>query len=347
MPLTTVPTSTPLISVIIPAYNAANTLLETVRSVLSQTFANFELIVIDDGSTDDTLSLLKSVNDCRLKVFSFKNGGLPTARNRGIERASGQFLSFIDADDLWVADKLEKQLAALRRNPKAGAVYSWTLIMDASGEKFYPGNCESYEGDIHPQLLLSNFIASGSNIMLRREAVDSIDGFDHNLQAQEDWDYYLRLAQKWPFAVVSEPQILYRKSSTSICSNFETMEKYIFIVHRKMFKDLPAHLVKLEAQSRAKKYEFLAQIALTNISNWRNCGRALRTLHRAIALHPPLLLTRRLQILLAKLLMTMALTPRLANRALVWLLSLRAKQYMSRQQESSRAPRPTIQTAAP
>jgi glycosyltransferase involved in cell wall biosynthesis len=346
MPLTTVPTSTPLISVIVPAYNSANTLLETLRSVLNQTFTNFELIVINDGSTDNTLNLLKSVKDPRLKVFSFKNGGLPTARNRGIERARGQFLSFIDADDLWVTDKLEKQLAQLRRHPEAGVVYSWTLIMDAAGEKFYPGNCESYQGDIHAQLLLSNFIASGSNIMLRREAAASIDGFDPALRAQEDWDYYLRLAQKWPFVVVSEPQILYRKSATSICSNFERMEKYIFIVHRKMFTDLPAHLAKLEAQSRAKKYEFLAQIALTHISTWRDSVRAFRTLARAIALHPALLFTRRLQILVAKLLIVLTLTPRLANRTLVWLLSLRAQQYMSRQKETSPTPRPTIQTAA-
>jgi glycosyltransferase involved in cell wall biosynthesis len=349
MPLTTTPThhgSSPLISVIVPAYNSAKTVLETVHSVLNQSLQDLELIVIDDGSTDDTLSVLDSVTDPRLKVFSFENAGTPTSRNRGIERALGEFLSFIDADDLWAPDKLEKQLQALQGQPEAGVAYSWTLIMDAAGKKFYPGNCEVYEGDVHAHLLLSNFIASGSNILVRREAAESIGGFDPSLGSHEDWDYYLRLAQKWPFAVVGEPQIFYRKSSTSLCSNFEAMEKYIFIVHRKMFKDIPAHLMKLEAQSRAKKYEFLAQIALTHVSSWQNCGHAFRTLRQAIALYPPLLRTRRLQILLAKLAIALTLTPRLGDRALVFLLSLRAQQYMSQQKDPT-SPQSTVQAATP
>ena len=324
----------PLISVIIPAYNAEKTVLETIRSVLNQTITDIELIVVDDGSSDETVAIARAVKDPRVRIYSFTNGGAAMARNRGIEKSTGEFLSFIDSDDLWTPDKLEKQLKTLQDNPKAGGVYSWTLIMDNSGEKVYPGNCESYTGDVYPHLLLSNFVGSGSNMLVRRSASEAIGGFDTSLYSHEDWDYYLRLSQRWLFAVVSEPQILYRKREDSVCSNFEVMEHYIFILHDKVFSAVPPDLRYLEPHSRAKKYEFLTQIALTHISSWQDCRRAIRTLTKAATLYPALLRTRRFQILVFKLLVTLLLTPKLANRTLFFLMSLRAKQYMSRQAAS-------------
>lgn len=320
----------PLVSVIIPAYNSEGTVLETVESVLQQTLQDLELIVIDDGATDGTVAALNDVTDPRLKIFSFENGGLPTARNRGIERASGQFLSFIDADDLWTPDKLAKQMRVLENNPQVGGVYSWTLIMDAAGENFYPGNCEAFEGDVYPHLLLSNFIGSGSNMLLRREAVESVGRFDVTLDSHEDWDYYLRLSKQWEFAVVPEPQIFYRKTANSLSSRLPVLEKYIFILHERVFSEISPELAHLEAYSIAKKYEFLTQIALTNVSSWSNCTYALRTLSSAIAHYPRILFTRRIPILIAKLAISLALTPRFANVALVFLLMLRSKQYMSK-----------------
>jgi len=107
----------PLISVI-PAYNAEHTILKT--PVCSRTnFSNFELIVINDGSTDRTLEILNRIVDTRLKIFSYENGGLPVARNRGIIHATGEFIAFIDADDLWTSDKLELQLAALQSRSRS------------------------------------------------------------------------------------------------------------------------------------------------------------------------------------------------------------------------------------
>lgn len=103
----------PTISVIVPAYNAENTILETIGSVQQQTFSDFELIVINDGSNDRTLELLNSLTDSRLKIFSYENAGVGVARNRGISHATGKFIAFLDADDLWTPDKLELQLATL------------------------------------------------------------------------------------------------------------------------------------------------------------------------------------------------------------------------------------------
>lgn len=330
----------PLVSVIIPAYNSEDTVLATVESVLNQTFRDLELIVIDDGATDGTVAALSEVTDPRMTIYSFENGGLPTARNRGIEKASGDFLSFIDADDLWTPDKLEKQLKALEENPTAGGAYSWTLIMDAAGENFYPGNCEAFEGDVYPQLLLSNFIGSGSNMLIRREAIASVGGFDVTLDSHEDWDYYLRLAQEWEFAVVNEPQILYRKSANSLSSRLPILEKYIFILHNRVFGEISPELEHLEAHSKAKKYEFLTQIALTNVSSWSNCLYAMRSLTKAIAHYPAILFTRRIPILITKLIIAIGCTPLFANQALMFLLSLRAKQYMSRPGQNIQAVTP-------
>jgi glycosyltransferase involved in cell wall biosynthesis len=100
----------PLISVILPAFNAESSILETVASVRGQSFREFEILVIDDGSTDGTATVLAGVRDDRLRLLSFENGGLSVARNRGIEHSQGEYLAFIDADDLWTPDKLESQL---------------------------------------------------------------------------------------------------------------------------------------------------------------------------------------------------------------------------------------------
>jgi len=114
----------PVISVVIPAYNAARTILDTIASAQQQTFADFELIVINDGSTDRTLELLQTVQDDRLQVFSYRNGGVAIARDHGIAKCRGDFITFLDADDMWTPDKLELQLVALRTHPEAGLAYS-------------------------------------------------------------------------------------------------------------------------------------------------------------------------------------------------------------------------------
>ena len=123
----------PTISVIIPIYNAEATILETIESIQQQTFFDWEIVAIDDGSTDGTLELLYSIKDERIKIFSYENSGVAVARNRGIANASGEYIAFLDADDLWTPTKLKSQLAALQNNPKAGVAYSWTYDLYEEG----------------------------------------------------------------------------------------------------------------------------------------------------------------------------------------------------------------------
>ena len=131
------PAEAPTISVIIPAFNAATTIQRTIGTVLQQSFTAWELIVIDDGSTDRTAELVREIRDDRIRLYSIVNAGVAAARNFGIEHASGSFIAFLDADDWWMTEKLMDQHAALLEDPAAGLAYSWTLFIDDEGLEQY------------------------------------------------------------------------------------------------------------------------------------------------------------------------------------------------------------------
>lgn len=302
-----------IISVVVPAYNAECTILETIESILQQTFTDFELIVIDDGSTDRTVNLLETISDPRLKVFSYNNGGLPVARNRGIACSIGDYVAFIDADDLWTANKLELQLAALQSNPEAGVAYSWTCNMSQTGDAFYPGHTAVHEGNVYPQLLISNFIASGSNCLIRRDAMASVGAFNPCLKSCEDWDYWLRLAAHWSFVVVPKYQILYRQSPGAMSSKIEVMEQYSLIVIEKAFQSAAPNLQSLKKQSLATHYQYLTGMCLANVDDRKKVKQASQKLWMAIRFNPRVLLERRTQQYLLKCLL-MQLSPQIAKR---------------------------------
>lgn len=295
--------SVPTISVIIPAYNAAKTILETIQSIQQQTCSDFELIVINDGSTDNTLDVLATVADPRLKVFSYENGGLPVARNRGIERATGNYLTFIDADDLWTPDKLEAQLEALQHHPDTGAVYSWTAFIDENSQFLYAWKPLYFQGNVYPNLLIENFISSGSNIMVRRQYIDLAGRFDPTLKSAEDWDYYLRLAALCPFALVPKYQILYRRSAQSMTSKVDVMEKNCLRVLERAFQVAPADYQQLKGQSLAHAYRFYAMLCIAHVTSRDGVRQATQKLLNAIRFYPKTLLDRTTQRLLLKLIL--------------------------------------------
>ena len=125
---------------VIPAYNAAATIRETLQSVLAQSLTDLEVIVIDDGSTDQTAHVLRAFEDPRLRILSFPNGGLAASRNRGIQHARARFISFLDADDIWTPDKLQAQWEALAKDADKGVSYSWTDYISETGQHLYPGS---------------------------------------------------------------------------------------------------------------------------------------------------------------------------------------------------------------
>ncbi|BAY84899.1 putative glycosyl transferase [Calothrix parasitica NIES-267] len=212
------------ISVIVPVFNGELTIQETINSILNQTFKNIEVIISDDGSTDSTLEIVSNISDSRIKILSYPNAGVSASRNRGIYQAKGEYISFMDADDLWTPDKLELQWQALQDNPQAAVAYSWTDYISESNQFIKAGRRIKANGDVFSKLLVSNFLENGSNPLISKEALEKVGGFDESLSVAEDKDMWLRLANNYEFVCVEKPQILYRSSMNSLSSNLKNME---------------------------------------------------------------------------------------------------------------------------
>jgi len=278
------------ISVVIPAYNAELTIYETICSVQQQTLKNLEIIVINDGSTDGTLTVLNQIQEPRLKIFTYENCGLPTARNRGISQASGDFIAFLDADDLWTPDKLELQLKSLADHPEAAVAYSRTIFMDEQGQSFHRGQRFSYfEGNVLKNLLVWNFIESGSNPLIRREAIETIGEFDPSQPPAADWDYWLRLAIKYPFVLVRKPQIFYRQSGNQMSSKVEAMENSQLSVLDKILDSLPPDLHYLRNKSVSHIYQYSMQLYLNKLKGDEGVRKAQKKFIQSVKLYPPIL----------------------------------------------------------
>ena len=303
----------PIISVIIPVYNGEKTIGETMASVLQQTFADFELIVINDGSIDRTLEIISSLKDPRIKVFSYPNAGLAASRNRGISVAVGEYISFIDADDLWTPDKLEAQLKALQENPLAALAYSWTDLIDELSQFIRIGGHVTVNGDAYANLLLVNFLENGSNPLIRRQALIEVGNFDEPLESAADWDMWLRLAARYPFVAVSVPQILYRVNSTSMSANVFKQEVETVKVIEKAFLQAPKSLQYLKKYSLANVYKYLTYKALEG-SPGRDRGLvAARFMMQAIRCDRTLFRKRVIWKVWLKILMVIILPRRLAE----------------------------------
>jgi len=307
----------PLISVIIPVYNNESTIQETIESVLTQSFSDLELIVINDGSQDSTLKIVSSILDPRLKVFSYPNAGLAATRNRGISHASGEYISFIDADDLWTPDKLEAQFKALQANPQAAVAYSWTDWIDESGQFLRPGGHISVKGDVFATLLVRDFVESGSNPLIRAEALAEVGGFDESLPAVEDWDMWLRLAARYEFVCVPSPQILYRVSSSSMSSNVWKMEAGSLRVIERAFAVAPESLQHLKREVLGSRYKYLTFKAVEGTPERKKGLAAVRFLWQMVRYDRSMLLRSQiLAIVLVKIAIATLLPSQLSQALL-------------------------------
>jgi glycosyltransferase involved in cell wall biosynthesis len=255
----------PLVSVIIPTYNAARTIQETVESVLQQTLSDLELIIINDGSQDNTVEVLSKIDDPRLKVFSFPNGGVAVSRNRGLEKATGDYIAFLDADDLWTPNKLEAQYRALQANPQAGVAYSWTDYIDEAGNYIAPCAQATNSGNLYKLLLLADVIGSGSNPLVKAEAIAKVGPFDPAVVPTEDWDMWLRLAEHFEYVAVPETHVLYRQVANSGSSNMHKMEMSSLRVLDKVFTRSPDVIQSIEKACFGNRYKCFAWKALEGI----------------------------------------------------------------------------------
>lgn len=234
-------TDTPVVSVVIPAFNAAWCIERAIESVLAQTFRSFELIVVDDGSTDNTRGILDRYVSS-LTVVSQPNGGMSSARNAGIRSARGRYLAFLDADDRWYPTKLERQVALLEQRPELAFCAARAVLEDPQGLKVgeWAGN-PAIQATVSDVFAHHAAVAGGASAVLaHRELVVDLAGFDETLAGAEDTDLWIRLAARGGFACLDEPLVVVIRRPGSVSRNREAMRHGALAMTIKNRQLLPA-----------------------------------------------------------------------------------------------------------
>ncbi|MFY9621706.1 MAG: glycosyltransferase [Pyrinomonadaceae bacterium] len=271
----------PLVSVVMPAYNAARHIAESIESVREQTFEDWELIVVDDGSTDDTRIIVETyaAREARLRCFQRPNGGPAAARNTGLREARGTLVAFLDADDLWLSGKLEAQLALLEEKDVDLVYTDGDIFSDEAtqspDERFHIVAGETRGVEMFRTLFASNHIGTLS-VLVKREALDAVGLFDENLVGGicEDYDLWLRLARNGAsFYGIAEKLVKYRRHAASTTHTPSKLFAAMLAVLKKHGRD-PALDEKVVKTRIRNLYRALAE-ALVREGKVAQAGRCL------------------------------------------------------------------------
>lgn len=217
-----------LVSIVVPAYNAEKYIAETIDSVIAQTYTNWELIIVNDGSKDNTLQIIESYskNDKRISFITKPNTGVSDTRNTGIEKAKGEFIAFLDADDVWLSSNLEKKIAFLLNTPETDFVFSNMLQADQflQNQTIAPVGKDT---NILEDLLLWNgevIPGPSSNLVVRKKCIDSGIRFDKRLTTIADQNFTVQLAAKFKGKLLNEALWVYRVIPGSMSKSLQVME---------------------------------------------------------------------------------------------------------------------------
>lgn len=257
------------VSIIIPTYNRAYCIERSIRSVLEQTYQEFELLIVDDGSSDNTQDVVNSIGDERIRYIPMpENKGAAAARNEGIRQAAYEYIAFQDSDDVWRPDKLEKQMRALRENPHAGLVYCEFEARKTDSNAFIVPDksmpLSDKQGDIYDKLLCRNTIST-QTVVARRECLLRMGLFCENLTCIEDWEFFLRIARDYEIVFVEEPLVIVHVKDGGVSSNvggyFEA-RCYMIAQHREaLLKSGQFNNVVEEILLRAKEQGVLESVS--------------------------------------------------------------------------------------
>lgn len=288
------------VSVIIPVYGVEQYIRETVASVLQQTYDNFELIIVDDESPDQSIAICQHFQDARIKIVRQANRGLAGARNTGIRHASGEYIAFLDGDDLWQPDKLEKHVDHLERSPHVGISFSPSALIDQVGN--FTGNYLMPRlQDITPgYLLCDNPIGNGSAAVLRRETLESIQYqanvhgaveefyFDETFRRAEDVDCWLRIAlqTQWQIEGLPEALTLYRVNAGGLSANLHQQLEALTAVVEKANTYAPEFVQQWRSIAQAYHLRYSARNAIRQ----QDGAIAVQFMHQALAAHWQLIL---------------------------------------------------------
>jgi glycosyltransferase involved in cell wall biosynthesis len=226
----------PTVSVLIPTYNRAEMVIEAIQSVLHQTYTDYEIIVVDDGSTDNTRERIAALASDKVRYFYQENQGRPAARNHTLRRVQGKYIAFLDSDDLWLPHKLEKQVKYLESNPMVGMVCTTyeRVLMDGTIISRHPPQLKE---DVHHQFLRACNIQT-STIMLRHDVITDIGEFDLFLLNTQDVDYWLRVAHEFTVGEITETLVKMRlREKENLTRDPEKVLKYLPYVLWKNSKD--------------------------------------------------------------------------------------------------------------
>lgn len=221
----------PKVSIVMSVYNCERYVGEAVKSMLQQTFSDFEFIIVNDGSTDQTPEILRQFDDPRILVIDQRNSGLTVSLNRGIRLAKGEYIARMDADDLSEPERLEKQVEALDRNPGIGVVSCWYKVIDENGFLLAYKRLPNDVKQLAKLLMRDNPICHGS-VMMRKRAIQTVGLYNENLRYAQDYELWLRmLRQGYGFYVIPEFLYSYRISPDSV-SKLYVQEKYAALIRK-------------------------------------------------------------------------------------------------------------------
>jgi len=283
-----------MISVIIPAYNSDRYISSAIKSVLEQTYQDLEIIIIDDGSTDDTRKVIESFNDQRISYIYQENSGVATARNNGLKKSGGEYVAFLDADDCWLPEKLHMQYDKICSRNDIFMVYSAfeMLYEDHDRTKVYKYNHN--ENSFTKKLLIDPFksIPFPSTVLIKKSSIDKVGYFNPEFLTGEDWDLWLRLTKTGKSAYIDRILVKKLTHSESITNSLDLEEtgKYHFKLLNNFFNNNP-HYNNLKNQAFSMIYYDVA-CRYYDRNNCKPTKKLYINLLKSFIEYPPLYLTK-------------------------------------------------------
>lgn len=273
-------------SVVIPTYNLAQFLPEAVESVRAQGWPDFEIIVVDDGSTDGTGRVLERLSrDADVRCFRQENAGASSARNRGIQESRKSWVAFLDADDFWNEGKLAAQFEALEGNPSARFSYTDERLRFEDGTESDRASRAAADAPLLPQMLVGNIFATPT-ALVRRDCFDAVGLFDTRLRTGEDWDMWMRLAAHFESVRVARPLTTVRAASR-LKFSLEVMERCTLLVLERLFAC--PHVARDWPEVRARRgavYAWHYAVLARTYLRWRRPADFCRLAYKSVASHP-------------------------------------------------------------
>ncbi len=222
----------PTVSVIIHTYNNEKFIAETIESVLNQTYKDYEIIIVDDGSVDGTRDALSPYKQ-KIRYHYKENGGIASAKNTGISLSEAEFVAFLDHDDLWVSDKLQLQMECFKENPQVGLVYAqYTSFRDGKELRTKPE--KGYSGWIFKELLAKSFIQT-STVMVKKECLNIVGSYDESFSLGDEYDMFLRISKKFQCGFVDKGLTRYRVHDTNASNNDFLFDNENLGVYKKIY----------------------------------------------------------------------------------------------------------------